>query len=362
MVETPELPATPLSPAAAELANRWDSPDAYRALAVHARDLILVVDRSGVIQYASPSWAQTIGYAATERIGRSTFELLHPDDTLVIRERFARLASNAQPESRDTALVRVRHRDGRWISIEVVGVNLLSHPAVQGLVLTGRDVTERRVLEEQVLAAATREQRRVGIDLHDGLGQVLTGVAFMLGSHIANLRRGQPLDVAQLEQVLEHVHGAIETTRSLARGLSPVTLDAGGIVSALCDLARGARGWCPCSVEFATTITTPLALDATRSDHLYRIAQEALSNAARHACATRIRIGLELDGDELLLRVVDDGNGLPPDADRARVDPAAPGMGLRIMAYRAQTIGAQLSVRRLPGGGTSVECRLKQAA
>lgn len=225
----------------------------------------------------------------------------------------------------------------------------------RGAVVTGttQDVTERRTLERELLEISNREQRRIGSDLHDGLGQELTGIALLLRGLASRVRRGQPAGTAELDELVALVNGAIEGTRALARGLSPVEPDRGGLVFALRSLAVRARELYGLDVRFRSRVGPELTLDAAATTHLYRIAQEALTNAARHAQASHVALALTVRGTHVTLTVTDDGRGLP--------DTAATGMGLRIMRYRAQMMGGEVTIAAAEPSGTRVCCRVSQA-
>lgn len=209
------------------------------------------------------------------------------------------------------------------------------------------DVSEQRRLEQAVQEAASREQERIGRDLHDGLGQELTGVSLMLRALTDTI----PAELAgareELERVVRLVSRAISETRRLSHGLVPAGLEHGGLVRALHTLAEHAAltaGWDFAADEHGEPDRG--VPDATAM-HVYRIVQEALGNAARHSGAGRVWLRTRLHADRLRVCVEDDGSG-PPAAPRAG------GLGLRIMAHRARQIDADLSIEARPGGGTRV--------
>jgi len=220
------------------------------------------------------------------------------------------------------------------------------------------DELEQRVRERteelarshrDILEIAEREQQRIGRDLHDGLGQELTGIA-MLSTALAEQVDGSPL-AADAEQVAELVHETIRHTRELARGLCPVNLEDDGLAVAL-ELLCGRIGRLPeMECRFEQVGDSDLPLGEAVATHLYRIAQEAVSNAIRHGRARSIEVRLENAGPALTLTIRDDGVGFSPAA-------ASSGMGLRLMHYRAKMCRGSLSVSSAPGGGTVVECVL----
>ncbi len=211
------------------------------------------------------------------------------------------------------------------------------------------DVTERRGLEREILEIAGREQLRIGSDLHDGLGQDLTGVALMLRSVVAQLRKENSSARADVEDIISLVNGAIESTRAMARGLAPVGADRGGLIAGLQSMAvRGMERY-GIRAHFNTSLKEPLTLDDGAATHLYRIAQEAFTNAIRHGRVTQVSIDLATAEGILTLSVQDNGRGF----DERN---ASNGMGMKLMRYRAQMLGGDVAIANNKGGGVVVRC------
>jgi len=215
------------------------------------------------------------------------------------------------------------------------------------------DITERKRLEKEVLEISDREQRRIGQDLHDGLCQHLAGIELMSQVVAQKLTAKSKADSARVAEIAKYVREAISQTRLLARGLSPVLREADGLMSALQELAANTTKMfrVACTLECESPV---LVHDHAVATHLYRIAQEAVSNAIKHGKARQITIRLDTAGGKNLLLVKDDGVGLP------KVIPTQKGMGLRIMEYRAGMVGGVLMVQRDLDGGTSVVCSVPQ--
>ncbi len=207
-----------------------------------------------------------------------------------------------------------------------------------GISITIRNITERKRLEQEILDVSSRERQTIGRDLHDGLGQELTGVALMLRGLATRIQRQLPESVAQVNEIVVLVNQSIETARALARGLLPVNTDGGGLCFALRALADRYRDLYGFEAEFSAEVTPQAPLNETTASHLYRIAQEALTNVARHADASAVAIFLLVTKNRFLLRINDNGVGIGAAAK------AEPGMGLKIMKYRASMIGAILQV------------------
>ncbi len=212
---------------------------------------------------------------------------------------------------------------------------------------------DRLRLEQEILHISEREQQRIGRDLHDDLGQQLAGLSIMSTMLTRSLASRASPEVAAATQISDLLKKTVAMTRSLARGLHPVAEEPDGLVSALHDLASRMTTLFGIDCQFVCTGSVQIN-DNTAATHLYRIAQEAVSNGVKHGHAKHVRIGLS-SADSLTLTIKDDGCGI------GTLDPQRQGMGLRIMHYRAGMIGAALSIEKQPGGGTCVTCTLSPA-
>jgi signal transduction histidine kinase len=212
------------------------------------------------------------------------------------------------------------------------------------------EMAQRQRLEEEILQISEREQRRIGQDLHDGLGQHLTGIAFMTKVQEQKLAERQVPEAADAAKIVELVNDAIRKARELSRGLLPVVSEAHGLMSALRLYAREVEDLFGISCGFQCEEAV-LIHDASMATHLYHIAQEAVNNSVKHARARNILIRLFCGEREGTLIIRDDGVGIQR--------PLAPhsGMGLHIMNYRAGMIGGTLEIRREQPRGTIVTCR-----
>jgi PAS domain S-box-containing protein len=214
-----------------------------------------------------------------------------------------------------------------------------------------RDITEHKRLEKEILEISDQERRRIGQDLHDGLCQHLAGIELMSQVLEQKLAGKSKMDSVRAGEIARHVREAISQTRSLARGLTPVTLESEGLASALHELAANTERMfgVHCHVECPHPAVVGAAAVAT---HLYRIAQEAVSNAIKHGKTAEITVHLDCTPQRIILRITDRGKGFPEPL------PKTQGMGLRIMQYRAGIIGAALSLEKNPEGGAIVVCQV----
>jgi signal transduction histidine kinase len=210
-------------------------------------------------------------------------------------------------------------------------------------------VAERMVLEKELLAISERERRRIGQDLHDSLCQHLTGTALaaqVLGEKLAV--RNAP-ESAAADKVARLVEEGISMSRQLAAGLQPVDSSPDGLMQALQQFSETTSSLFNVNCRFECE-SPVLVRDTAVATHLYRIAQEAVSNAIKHGRANSVLVSLNTQEDGTALSILDDGVGLPPEPVRPK------GLGLGIMAYRANVIGAVFNVQRGRTSGSVVTC------
>ncbi|MDC0666337.1 sensor histidine kinase [Nannocystis radixulma] len=313
-------------------------------------DVVLQLDRLRVCRLVHVPANSDLPALADSAEGHSLDALLPPVAAREIEAAIARTRECEQPQRFELTLPGSDGERRHEARIALAGLDDV-------LVLI-RDVTEQRALERDVVAAVGDERRRLGRDLHDGLCQHLAGLSLLVGSlaHRAGSEGSDPIDATALEQVGELIERALRESKQVARALHPIALEAGGIAGALDDLGHSIEALyrVPCRAEVELAGVQPSMPTATE---LFRIAQEAASNAARHSGATKIQIRLVGDSDQLLLTVADDGVGMGRGPASAR----GGGMGLRIMEHRANVLGARLRIDGNAAGGTTVCCELSVA-
>lgn len=325
-----------------------------RAILDTAVDAIITISDHGIIATYNQAAERLFGYTADEMIGQNV-SMLMPEPYASEHDGYLRryLKTGKAYIIGIGREVMGRRKDGSVFPLDLA-VSEIQFGLKRTFTGVVRDLTERKRLEREILEAAEREQRRIGQDLHDGLGQQLTGIGFMTETLSHRLQQmGHPLagDAAKITSLLGE---AIEQARGLAHGLYPVEPQPDGLAHALrklCD-SVGRAYKVQCSLRDGRV---PPFADRTVPTHLFRIAQEAVSNAIRHGKARHIRIALTADRSGVALRVRDDGKGFAGDV----VDSGPPiaGIGLRTMTHRAHLIGGILTVRqRKPG--VEVLCRL----
>ncbi len=218
------------------------------------------------------------------------------------------------------------------------------------VVFYGRDVTIRKNLESTLINISDAERQRIGADLHDGLGQHLTGTACLAAALCEKLKADGSPHAAQAASIVALLNAGIDMTRGLARGLCPVQIEVGSLCSALEDFTYQVQRLHRVKCRFHAT-GSPLRLEQRVALHLYRIAQEAVNNALRHSSADEILVTL----DRAYLAIEDNGCGFDPAAlsDNRR-------LGLRLMEYRSALVGGVFNISRRPAGGMRVECLFSQ--
>jgi PAS domain S-box-containing protein len=343
-----------LTVAVTDVTERHAQQDAMRTqariLETMREGVVLIDAATHVVKLTNPMFVRMFGYESREELlGRSVAPLF--STKALQRKRGARSARDgtALAEVMPVELECARKDGSRFVAACVL--TPLKMGGSEHWLAVFNDVTERKRLEREIIEISNREQQRIGNDLHDGLGQDLTGIALLLKGVVAQLRREDSAASVDVEDVVTLVNNAIESTRSLARGLSPVSGERGGLTAALQALAARASERYGVRVDFDTSLDEPLRLNETAATHVYRIVQEALTNVVRHSRASEVAIRLETRGGELHLRVDDNGLGFPQP-----VPDAAGGLGLKIMRYRAQMLGGDLVIESAQGGGASIRC------
>ncbi len=327
----------------------------YRAILETSVDGVITIDESGMIRSFNKAAERIFGFDASEVIGQSV-KVLMPPYYAVEHDSYLR----SYLETGHRKIIGIgrevvgQRKDGTTFPMDLAVSEVLSgdRRLFSGIV---RDVSERRQLEQEILNTTEQERQRIGQDLHDGLGQMLTGIGLITKNLVGRLRSKGVPEAKEMEEVCDLIGDADEFARSLARGLIPVELDADGLASAFRRLVINARRLFDIECTFEQMGGHP-EIDNAIATHLYRIAQEALSNAVRHAQASQFKIALATGEDQIRLRLTDDGKGISED-----IGDDHPGMGIRIMRYRARIIGATLEIRGRTEGGTTVVCTLPRS-
>lgn len=305
---------------------------------------MLMLDDQGRVAVWNEGARRLMGYEAMEVLGRPFATFFRDAQTP------ARLLRTATEDGRADAEGWRRRRDGSWFWASGVLTAIRgSDGALQGFVKVVRDVTELRRLERETIEFSAREQRRLGQDLHDGLGQHLTGLSLLAQALAGKLHVEGPELAAQAERIAALAREAIDQTRALSHGLDPVEAGPEGLADALERLSASASSLLSvrCLFEMGEDARIP---DHSQAVQLYRIAQEAVNNAVKHGRAAVVNMRLQVSGGTVTLTVKDDGVGLPARPKRGA------GRGLHTMGYRARTMGGLLKVANDEMGGAIVIC------
>jgi len=315
--------------------------------------LVVVLDPRGRIVRFNRACEQVSGYTFAEVKQKYFWDLcVVPEEAERFKSVVEQLRVEHSSKEYETSWVA---RDGSRRLIAWSGTILPGEDGTPAYIIaTGIDVTERKRLEKAILEISAEEQRRIGQDLHDGLGQHLTGIAFMSKVQEQKLAEKGLAEAAEAARIVRLVNEAINKTRELAHGLLPVFSDAHGLMSALKRWAAEVEDLF--HISCCLRVEEPVLIhDANMSTHLYRIAQEAVNNAIKHGQARNIILGLSAGDEYGTLRIENDGLGLPePSANDS-------GMGMQIMNYRARMIGGSLKVESGGVRGITITCRFPLA-
>jgi PAS domain S-box-containing protein len=335
------------------------------------RDAIITIDSGGTIQTINRSAERLFGYSHAEMIGQNVSIFMpspYREEHDGYIERYLKTGQKGILDSvRELAGLR---KDGSLFPIEL-SITEVDHLQVfTGVV---HDISERKQLQAHILRVVADEQRRIGQELHDGIGQELTGLALHAGTLVELLDSipqnspgdapGRQIHDAQfdtLRSLTARISSQLNSTnlhvRQLAHGVMPVQIEPRGLQAALAELAASIDTHPHVACHFQSSESLIVGDNATAT-HLYRAAQEAISNSLRHGQATEIGMTLRQEGDDVVLEVSDNGLGIHTEDQRERVDRGT-GMGLRTMQYRCGVLGGTFHIERAPAGGTSIRCRV----
>lgn len=314
------------------------------------REAVVLLGRDSVVRLSNPAFDAMLG-ATTGSSEGANIRALMPAAIPEMRAMGASVQAELDRNRQRGYVTREfdwRRPDGRMLRL----IGTFTPVRVDGedlMLAVYVDVTHERLLEQRILDAAALEQRRLGVALHDGLGQELTGIALMLRSLSASAASGSGPSRDQIDEIVTLVNDAIDSARRLARGFAPVSHEQGGLRGALRTLVESTQ-----TDKVRVTLVDSLAaeprLDEVAATHLLRVAQEAISNALRHAAATQVCVSLESRDNEITLTISDDGRGFP------EAPPARKGLGIETMRYRIEALRGQIEIDG--ERGVTIRCRV----
>ncbi|MBP7737348.1 MAG: PAS domain S-box protein [Spirochaetes bacterium] len=322
------------------------SEERYRVLVETMSDGLVQGDGAGTITFVNDRFCEMVGALKDDIIGNSILNLIHEDD----RENFMEQVRGKESLRKSAFEIKLKSKsDGNIDAIVSPRPLIDDRGHIAGIVAVFTDITERKYLERQALEISMKEQQRIGRDLHDDLGQILTGTGFLCESLVRKLSNRSLPEAEDARGVFALINEAKDHTRMLSRGLSPMEIDSGGIVAALERFARTVEGIY--SVSFTLNIDPAITInDSMVETQFHYIVQESVTNAIKHGKANTIAVTLNKNKGRIHVSITDDGIGIPSDIDSHK------GMGLRIMHYRANAIGASLKITKNRGRGTTVSC------
>ena len=346
-----------------------ESEERYRMLVESVRRYaIFMLDSAGIILTWNRGMQELLGYNRDEIVGHSGAVVFNTP--VAFKKELARAKRSGESIAEDLNIRKdgsevcvhdtttsLRNLEGRLIGFAKVvrhidssndrKDNTAAIELAKALARIQVEVEHRQRLEAQLLTAVEQERERLGRDLHDDLSQRLAGAALMTRTLAKELKGRSAADREKARALGDLLAGATSVARNLSRGLHPITLTANGLPKALEELAARV----PQNVRFSWPSSKKLDLDPSVALHVYRIAEEAVGNAVRHAKANKITIEMHITpGRKIALTITDDGVGFRRGA--------AEGMGLQNMRYRARVIRGTLKIASAPQRGTVVTCIL----
>jgi two-component system CheB/CheR fusion protein len=320
--------------------------ETFQTLAETSREGIVIASTTGVIQFVNPAIEKLFGYTRGELIGATVKRLMPPEQNLAHDGYMKNYLQTGVPKiiGRGRQLTAMRKDGSRFPIYLSIGDINTRHARLFAAVIV--DISEQQQLQREILEIPVSEQRRIGQELHDGLGQQLTGLGLLATSLLNKASKPEHELAAKLAGGLQE---AISQVRALSRGLMPVDVDAEGLMNSIEHLVEEIRSHSDMSISLAINSRVHIS-DNSSALHLYRIVQEALNNAIKHARASQIQVSVGIEGTRGCLIIRDDGAGFRQSSE------SLSGLGLRIMQQRCGLIDAEITIESSPGEGTEIKC------
>jgi len=325
-----------------------ESETRMRAILNATVDAIVTIDKAGIILAINPATERMFGYEESELLGQNVKIFMpfpHRDEHDGYLARYKETGeAHVIGIGRE---VRGRRKDGTTFPLELAVSEVESFNMYSGIM---RDISERRILDRQVVKAVMEERHRTACDLHDGIGSMLTAIhlrSAMLAKGLAAEHSAQAEEGATISSLIK---AALSQVRSVARGLHTVGDEPENLLNGLQELVRQASATSLMTCELKCSPTMRVH-DPMVANQIYRIAQEAIANATKYSGGSAISVSLEGAREGIVLTIADDGKGIDLAGDSG-------GLGLAIMKYRAHILGGTIHFSRPVEGGTTVTCKV----
>ncbi len=327
--------------------------DFNEALVNHTSALIVVLDEQSRITHVNPAFEKGLGYDLSMLVGRPLWDsgMMSVAETWRAKERYKLLLADKEISPVE---LRLKAKNGDWHVLELqLTTARHSDGRIDRIILTFTDTTERTRMQREILKISEQEQARIGHNLHDGVGQTMTGLSTLIESLESELSGAQRASATRIREIMQD---ALHEVRRMSHGLSPASVKNRGLSGALQLLADTLRfdhrTGCICEVDSTIKIE-----DTEKETHIFRIAQEASNNAIRHGHPKKVTISLQrLGPDECVLMIENDGFAIVKKKGKP-----SEGIGMQVMNYRANLIGGTLTITSSPRSGVCVSCRFPYA-
>jgi|SRR5665213_2397080 len=318
----------------------------YLDLFENANDMVFTHDLTGRMTSINKAGERLLQYQREAILTRDVVDLITEEQRPAAREWLKQVTLGVETPAVDWDFVNAA---GQRLKLEVSSRPVEQSGRLIEVEGIARDVTARKRMEKEILEISSREQQRLGHDLHDGVCQQLAAIAYRTHILARHLKETNVAESSEAGDISNLINESLVQTRTVARGLFPVRLEE-GLADAVEELTMNIGKLYHVKCDFAANGNLP-TLHNSVAMHLHFIAQEAIMNAAKHSQAAAITVQLKKEGDDLVLSVQDNGIGFQA------ADQDHDGMGIGIMRYRAKVIGAVLELHTQPGLGTQVTCR-----
>jgi PAS domain S-box-containing protein len=329
------------------------SEEKYRLLAENAKDIIIVYDENGSVNYLNTSGYETFGISKDKKNEINVADILFPGSEYLTPS--ALIGESSKDLKNYKNRIEVSNFLGEMIQLETISSPIKLDSDNYGMLVIGRDITERKQLEREIILISERIRQQVSRDLHDDLNPHLIGIEALSQVLFMSLKKKEIPESADAEKIAALINKAITKTHRLARGLCPIDLESSGIQTPLMSLIKLIRSLygIDCKFNYDESI---IIEDITLATNLYYIAQEATLNSAKYSGGSLITITLKRSSETLTLTIEDNGAGIQKvkgaDNDKSG------GMGLKIMKYRAEIIDGVFSVQKNKPSGTAISVKI----